>query len=238
MAVSSAIVVCTGCWDDSPAAPPEDPRVAELVNRVDVLERRLAEVAGVRVHIDEGAIVDELWQRGRDAGILGPPGPPGPTGPPGPGGVEGSPGPAGPMGPDGPRGEPGSAGPAGPQGVQGLQGPQGVQGPQGAPGAEGPPGPAGTYSVKQDLTRRESRVAVGPGLVASAVAECDRPDDLLVAGGCSVEPVWLGTLLSGHPFAMQETRVAAGWRCDYRNGSDTTRIEIIAQAYCVRARER
>lgn len=242
LVVSCAVaVIAPGCQDNAAgdgSRVVRDPRVDELTERIAALEQRLAEVASAPIRVDEGAIVDELWQRGRDAGILGPPGPDGPAGPAGPQGIEGPEGPLGPRGPEGGQGETGPPGPPGPQGIQGLQGPQGVQGPRGPAGEGGPPGPGGAYAVKQDLSRREARVEVGPGLVASAVVECDRSDDLLVTGGCGVEPVWLGALILAQPFAMQDDRAAAGWRCDYRNTSDTTKITIVARAFCVRARPR
>ena len=231
-----------GCWGNEPGPDPAvEQTVDELAARVASVESSLSElderVRGKSIKINEGAIIDELWRRGRDAGLIGPPGPAGPRGEPGPPGPEGSEGPAGALGPDGARGEPGPRGPAGPQGVQGLQGPQGVQGPQGAEGPAGPAGPPGAYSSKRDLVRRDARVTVGPGLVASVVAACESQEDLLITGGCSVDPVWLGQLISAQPFAMKDVRAAAGWRCDYRNASETTSIEISAAAYCVRPRD-
>jgi hypothetical protein len=68
----------------------------------------------------------------------------------------------------------------GPQGPQGVQGPQGIQG---LVGARGPAGPAAAYGTKSDIQRKESRISVGAGLVATAIATCDRAVDLLVTGG-------------------------------------------------------
>jgi hypothetical protein len=61
--------------------------------------------------------------------------------------------------------------------------------------------------------------------------------DLLVTGGCSAEPSWLGQLLSSHGFAVRDPGAAAGWRCDYRNTSSDNPVTIQAEAYCVRPRE-
>jgi hypothetical protein len=128
-------------------------------------------------------------------------------------------------------------GPEGPQGIQGLQGAQGLQGLQGAQGPKGPTGPAGAYGQKSDVARKESRVSVGGGLVATAVASCDRAQDLLVTGGCYADPQWLAQLIATRPVGMVDSSSAASWRCDYKNTSPTTTIEIVAEVYCVRPRE-
>ncbi|HZJ64481.1 MAG TPA: hypothetical protein VFD36_13260, partial [Kofleriaceae bacterium] len=154
-------------------------------------------------------------------------------GPAGPGGT----GPTGPEGPRGARGDPGPPGPEGPQGIQGLQGPQGLQGAQGAQGPKGPPGPAAAYANKQDILRKESRISVGAGLVATAVASCDRAADLLVTGGCYADPQWMAQLVAARPVAMSDSATASAWRCDYRNTSPSTTIEVVAEVYCVRPRE-
>jgi len=132
----------------------------------------------------------------------------------------------------GPRGEPGPQGPRGPQGVQGLQGPQGIQGPQGPAGPLGPVGPAGGYSDKEDLVRREARISVAAGIAASAVATCDHDTDLVITGGCSADPMWLAQLINAKPFGMASARSKGGWRCDYRNTSPKSEIEIVAEVYC------
>jgi hypothetical protein len=36
---------------------------------------------------------------------------------------------------------------------------------------------------------------------------------------------------------MTDGGTAASWRCDYRNTSPGSTIEIVAEAYCVRPRE-
>jgi hypothetical protein len=121
--------------------------------------------------------------------------------------------------------------------VQGLQGAQGIQGPAGVAGPKGPPGPASTYAQKTDLLRRESRISVGPGLVATAVASCERAVDLLVTGGCYADPQWMAQLVAARPVAMTDSAAPASWRCDYRNTSPSSTIEVVAEAYCVRPRE-
>ncbi|TMQ14825.1 MAG: hypothetical protein E6J91_14540 [Deltaproteobacteria bacterium] len=139
--------------------------------RIAAIERRGA--------ADTRAVAAELLARGSAAGLTGPAGPPGPTGPEGPPGPAG-PGGVGPTGPEGPRGakgDPGPPGPEGPQGVQGLQGAQGLQGPQGTQGPKGPPGPAAAYGNKTDIQRKESRISVGAGQVATAVSSAAARDD-------------------------------------------------------------
>jgi collagen triple helix repeat protein len=228
--------LAAGCGRKSHDSP--DSGVPQLADKVARQEARLGEVER-RGKIDVGAVSTELLARGRDAGLEGPPGPPGPPGlqgPPGPIGPEGPPGPPGPQGEAGPRGNPGPAGPQGEQGIQGPQGQQGLQGIQGPAGPRGPVGPSGGYASKEDLFRRESKVTVAPGLVASAVVKCDHISDLLVTGGCSAEPIWLGQLLSARPFGTQDPRIEAGWRCDYRNVGTTQQIVVTAEAFCVAQR--
>ena len=225
-------LMVAACRPDGP--PPDDKTPARMTGhdqRIGKLEQR-----GV---IDAQKVAALLLAKGSAAGLGGPPGP---VGPPGPQGSAGPIGPAGigPVGPEGPRGTKGDSGPAGvegPQGIQGLQGAQGLQGPQGAQGPKGPSGPPGAYGQKSDLTRKESRVSVGGGLVATAVASCDRAQDLLVTGGCYADPQWLAQLLATRPVGITTGDATASWRCDYKNTSPTTTIEIVAEAYCVRPRE-
>ena len=182
--------------------------------------------------------LDDL-SRGKASGLSGPPGDRGPFGPAGPPGPMGPAG-VGPPGPEGPRGAKGDPGPIGPQGEQGVQGEQGIQGRQGVAGPQGPkgvPGPAAAYANKQDMTRKESRISVGAGLVATAVASCDRAVDLLVTGGCYADPQWMAQLVAARPLAMTDASAPASWRCDYRNTSPSTTIEVVAEVYCVRPRE-
>jgi hypothetical protein len=233
-------VAAAACRPD--AAPQADPRIESRLGsaaaRLDQLDQRLAAVEK-RAGLDAQAVAAELLARGKDAGLSGPPGPPGPAGPSGPAGPVGPAGvgPIGAEGPRGARGDPGPPGPEGPQGIQGLQGAQGLQGPQGAQGPKGPPGPAATYGSKSDLQRKESRISVGAGQVATAVASCDRAVDLLVTGGCYADPQWLAQLVAARPVAMSDGGAPASWRCDYRNASPSSTIEVVAEAYCVRPRE-
>ena len=74
-------------------------------------------------------------------------------------------------------------------------------------------------------------------LVATAVASCERAQDLLVTGGCYADPQWLAQLIATRPVGMTDSSSAASWRCDYKNTSPTTTIEIVAEVYCVRPRE-
>ena len=216
----------------------ETESVKQLETKATAIEQRLAAIEG-RIPVDTQAIANELLTKGAGAGLRGPQGPdgpPGPLGPPGPMGPAGV-GPPGPIGERGPKGDTGPAGPEGPQGIQGLQGAQGIQGPQGPQGPKGPAGPAGAYGVKSDLARKEHRISVGAGLVATAVASCDRASDLLVTGGCYADPQWMATLVASRPVAVTDQANAAAWRCDYKNTSPTSTIEVVAEAYCVRPRE-
>lgn len=213
-------------------------RVDQASARVDDHDIRIGNLEH-KGEVDAKKVADEILARGKASGIWGPPGPVGPVGPPGPAGPAGpfGLGPAGPEGPRGAIGNPGPPGPEGAQGPQGLQGPQGQQGQQGIQGPKGPPGPAAAYGNKSDITRKESRISVGSGLVATAVATCDRAADLLVTGGCYADPQWMAQLVAARPLAMNDVGTASGWRCDYRNTSPSTTIEVVAEVYCVRPRE-
>jgi hypothetical protein len=99
------------------------------------------------------------------------------------------------------------------------------------------PGPPGAYSQKTDLARRESRISIQAGLVATAVASCERASDLLVTGGCYADPQWMAQLVASRPIAITDNTAAASWRCDYRNTSPSSVIEVVAEVYCVRPRD-
>jgi Collagen triple helix repeat (20 copies) len=227
------LAACRGGEAEQAAAE----RVAAQSAKLDELAGRIAAIEQ-RGAVDARAVAAEL-AASKDPALSGPPGPPGPPGPEGPAGPAG-PGGTGPTGPEGPRGakgDPGPPGPEGPQGVQGLQGAQGVQGPQGAQGPKGPPGPAAAYANKQDIQRKEARISVGAGQVATAVVACDRANDLVVTGGCYADPQWMAQLVAARPLAMSDGASASSWRCDYRNTSPSTAIEVVAEVYCVRPRE-
>lgn len=215
-----------------------DDKAAKASAQLAAHDARIAAIEQ-RGAVDTHAIAAELLARGKDAGLAGPAGPPGPAGAQG---VAGPPGPvgagaAGPEGPRGPKGDPGPPGPDGPQGIQGLQGPQGLQGTQGAQGPKGPPGPPGAYGNKSDVQRKEARISVAPGQVATAVASCDRAIDLAITGGCYADPQWMAQLIAARPLAMTDAQAPASWRCDYRNTSPSSTIEVVAEVYCVRPRE-
>lgn len=224
-------------------------RIGDLQERVAILEElaeRVRRIEQSGTDIDQEAVARKLVPHLLDAGIQGLQGPIGPPGPPGELGLRGAPGDIGPQGETGPqgpqgaiggKGDRGPPGPPGPQGIQGLQGPQGIQGAQGPQGPQGLTGPSGAYASKDDTIRREARLAVKPGADASAVARCDRVSDLLVTGGCTAEPSWLGRLSASHAFSVRDPQSPAGWRCDYRNLSSAVDITITAEAYCVRKRE-
>ena len=215
-----------------------DDKTAKVATQLAAHDARIAAIEQ-RGAVDVQAIAAELLAKGKDAGLSGPVGPPGPAGPQG---VSGPPGPvgvgsAGPEGPRGPKGDPGPIGPDGPQGIQGLQGPQGLQGTQGAQGPKGPPGPPGAYGNKTDVQRKEARISVAPGQVATAIANCERAVDLVITGGCYADPQWMAQLIAARPIALGDPATPGSWRCDYRNGSPSTTIEVVAEVYCVRPRE-
>jgi hypothetical protein len=214
----------------------DEDEVAKVKAELARAQERLTAVEQ-REGVDATKIAGELLAKGKDAGLSGPPGPDGPRGQEGAPGPVGPIGPLGPPGPEGPQGAKGNPGPPGPEGAQGIQGEQGIQGRQGIQGPQGvagPPGPAAAYSTKDDLMRRESRISVGPGLVASAVASCEKSIDLVVNGGCFADPMWMAQLVASRPLALGDTAIASGWRCDYRNSSPSSTIEVVAEVYCVR----
>jgi hypothetical protein len=233
MRCSTALLLLLAC------RATETERVDKLGGRVDDHDKRLSMIEK-RGELDVHHVATELLAKGSAAGLGGPPGPPGPDGPhgpPGPPGPVGSAGPAGPEGPRGAKGDSGPPGPEGPQGIQGLQGAQGLQGQQGTQGPKGPPGPPGAYASKSDLMRKEQRVSVAAGLVATAVASCEHAGDLVVTGGCYADPQWLAQLVAARPVAMVDAASPGAWRCDYRNTSPSSTIEIVAEIYCVRSRD-
>lgn len=228
---AAALVGCRG--DEKPA---RDDRVPDLQERLEALEVSLRRVEREGTKMDTARVAKELVSLADESlhgpegqvGARGIPGPPGPEGP------LGSIGPAGPLGPQGSRGDRGLPGPPGPQGIQGLQGPQGLQGTQGTQGPLGPVGPAALLSAKEDLMRREARMVVGAGLSGSAVVKCAQASDLIVMGGCSASPMWRASLSASSAFSATSPRAHGGWRCDYRNQSTETEMEIIAEVFCVR----
>jgi hypothetical protein len=226
------LLVLIGCRQN------DGDNVKKLEARTQDLDHRIGTIEA-RGSADTSTIASILLAKGSAAGLGGPPGPPGPAGPAGPAGPPGPAGvgPPGPAGERGPKGDPGPAGPEGPQGIQGLQGAQGIQGQQGTQGPKGPPGPPGAYGHKTDLSRKENRISVGAGLVATAVASCDRAQDLLVTGGCYADPQWMAQLVASRPVAMTDAANPASWRCDYKNTSPSSTIEVVAEAYCVAPRE-
>lgn len=233
-----ALALSIACRSNEAETEAATEAVTKLEAHVSEIDRRMGELER-RGAIDTQAVAAELLAKGSAAGLHGPPGPPGPAGPPGPPGPPGPAGvgPPGPIGERGAKGDPGPMGPEGPQGIQGLQGAQGVQGPQGPQGPKGPPGPPGAYGTKYDPTRKEHRISVGAGLLATAVASCDRVSDLLVTGGCYADPQWMAVLVASRPVAMTDKAHAAAWRCDYKNTSPSSTIEIVAEVYCVAPRE-
>ena len=231
----AALGVCACRADDTG-------RVDKAVTRLDDHDKRLAQIEHTGA-VDTAAVAQVLLAKGSASGLSGPPGPQGGLG---------SAGPAGPIGPMGPAG----VGPAGPEGARGPKGDPGQAGParsarhsRSARRARSARAskvrrdrrvrrvlPARTVK-KTDVTLKEARVSVAGGLVATVVATCDRAQDLLVTGGCFADPQWLAQLVATRPLAMTDAATASSWRCDYKNASPTTTIEIVAEAYCVRPRE-
>jgi hypothetical protein len=238
MHVSPITIACAiAAFGGACRAGDTEKRVDEAVKRVDDHDLRIGTIER-RGEVDAKKVAAEVIAKG----LTGPTGHEGPVGPPGPRGPEGPIGPAGvgPAGPEGPRGPTGDVGPRGPDGNQGIQGIQGLQGQQGAQGQQGPRGPAGpaaAYANKNEIVRKEARISVQAGLVATAVASCDRAQDLLVTGGCYADPQWMAQLVAARPLAMSDAASPASWRCDYRNTSPSSTIEVVAEVYCVRPRE-
>jgi collagen triple helix repeat protein len=169
-------------------------------------------------------------------GPSGPHGPPGPAGPVGLQGPVGGKGPAGLEGPSGPKGVLGPAGPQGPQGVRGEQGSQGIQGPRGVQGPAGPKGPPGAYSSKADPYVQRGSLVIGPGQYGAALASCKDRRDILLTGGCRAAPAWIGYLTQVGPQHLTNKRKKATWRCEYRNVSPSTTLQVHAEAYCIPVR--
>jgi hypothetical protein len=234
-----AVAALLACACGRGSAPEYDAGVPQLVEAISDHTQRIGAIEA-RADVDAERVAQKMARLPESAGLHGPIGPIGDrglTGLPGPRGPDGPPGPPGIQGPPGERGERGPAGPEGPQGIQGLQGPQGLQGTQGTQGPKGPAGPPGAYSSKDDLIRKDQRVSLAGGLVATAIANCERATDLVITGGCSSDPMWVGQLINAKPVGITDTRNPAGWRCDYRNTSATETIEVIAEVFCVRKNE-
>ena len=233
---SRALLVVVAAIACKSVHPAQEEDVAKVRAELARAQERLTAVEQ-REGVDAVKIANELLARGKDSGLSGPAGPDGPRGLQGDPGPAGPVGPLGPPGPEGPQGPKGNAGPPGPEGAQGIQGEQGIQGRQGIQGPQGvagPPGPGAAYANKDSLMRRDSRISVGPGLVASAVASCEKAADLVVTGGCFADPMWMAQLVASRPLALADTAIASGWRCDYRNTSPSSTIEVVAEVYCVR----
>lgn len=196
------------------------------------LERRLAAVERQQ-GVDVRAVAQALatFTDAELRAVAGPTGPVGPAGAPGPAGPPGERGPLGPRGDPGPRGP---AGPPGPQGVQGMQGPQGLQGPQGPRGPLGPQGVAGGYARKTDVYRAHARLVIAPGLGGAVLARCRHAEDLLVSGSCQAQPSSLALLIEVGASSSDDDRVAASWRCAYRNSSNRQSLVVGASVDCIR----
>lgn len=212
--------------------------VRSVAEALDEVERRLRRIERHGTRPDAIAVARALAAlpganlRG-PAGPNGPPGPAGPVGPQGPVGGKGGPGPEGSPGPKGVRGP---AGTQGPQGVRGEQGSQGIQGPRGVQGPVGPKGAAGAYSTKADPYVQRGALAIGPGQYGAAVASCKDRRDILLTGGCRATPAWIGYLTQVGPQHLRTLQKKATWRCEYRNVSPSTTLQVHAEAYCITVR--
>jgi hypothetical protein len=128
---------------------------------------------------------------------------------------------------------PGSSALAGPVGPPG---PPGAVGPAGPAGAAGPPGPAlrlESAAEKGEVYHRRAEQSLEPGETGAAVARCAGLADAVVSGSCGVVPAPLGTLTQVGASGLDDPRVAAGWRCEYRNASPRRAITARAEVYCV-----
>jgi hypothetical protein len=47
----------------------------------------------------------------------------------------------------------------------------------------------------------------------------------------------MAQLVASRPVAMTDQANPAAWRCDYKNVSPSSTIEVVAEAYCVAPRE-
>jgi len=209
--------------------------VQEALNEV---ERRLRRMERHGTRPDAVAVAQALaaLPGANLRGPVGPQGPPGPAGPVGPQGPVGGKGLVGPEGPSGPKGVRGPDGPQGPQGVRGEQGPQGIQGPRGVQGPAGPKGAAGAYSTKGDPYVQRGALAIGPGQYGAAVARCKDRRDILLTGGCTAAPAWIGYLTQVGPQHLTDRQKRADWRCEYRNVSPSSTLQVHAEAYCITVR--
>jgi hypothetical protein len=170
---------------------------------------------GIRVRLPES---EEVLCNGIDGAV-------GATGPAGPIGPAGATGPTGPAGADGETplltslavGDPectdggtmisvGGLDAFACNGSTGATGPTGPAGPAGATGAAGPAGPAGAGA---------SRSAVYT-VQASGTARCNTVDDVLLGGGCNC---FGGGIDLSIPWDVNNTTVAAGWRCACASGA-------------------
>lgn len=212
--------------------------VRSVQEALDEVERRIRRIERHGTRPDAIAVARALTALpgANLRGPAGPQGPPGPAGPVGPQGPLGGKGPAGPEGPSGPKGVRGPAGGQGPQGVRGEQGPQGIQGPRGVQGPTGPKGAPGAYSTKADPYVQQGSLAIGPGQYGAAVASCKDRRDILLTGGCRAAPAWIGYLTQVGPQHMTTRLKKATWRCEYRNASPSTTLQVHAQAYCITVR--
>jgi hypothetical protein len=211
--------------------------VRSVQEALDEVERRIRRIERHGTRPDAVAVARALvaLPGANLRGPAGPQGPPGPAGPVGPQGLGGK-GPAGPEGPSGPKGVRGPAGSQGPQGVRGEQGPQGIQGPRGVQGPKGPKGAPGAYSTKADPYVQQGALAIGPGQYGAAVASCKDRRDILITGGCRAAPAWIGYLTQAGPQHLTTRQKRATWRCEYRNVSPGTTLQVHAEAYCITVR--
>lgn len=212
--------------------------VRSVTEALDEVERRLRRMERHGTRPDAIAVARALaaLPGANLRGPVGPNGPPGPAGPVGPQGPVGGKGPPGPEGPSGPKGVRGPAGPQGPQGVRGEQGPQGIQGPRGVQGPTGPKGAAGAYSTKADPYVARGSLAIGPGQYGAAVASCKDRRDILLTGGCRAAPAWMGYLTQVGPQHVTTRLKKSNWRCEYRNASASTTLQVHAEVYCITVR--
>jgi hypothetical protein len=47
----------------------------------------------------------------------------------------------------------------------------------------------------------------------------------------------MAQLVASRPVAMTDSGNPAAWRCDYKNTSPSSTIEVVAESYCVKPRE-
>lgn len=117
-----------------------------------------------------------------------------------------------------------SQGPAGPKGDTGAQGPKGDTGPvgpMGSIGTTGATGPQGAMGggLYVDRNAAYCKEVLGLSTAASASAQCDDSNDLIITGGCTVGSAVAGMSLlvsAPNPSSLgPQTSTPGTWNCSW-----------------------